>query len=88
MHGPFADEYWKAAATEIETLEAIKAWDIVECTKDMNVLQLTWPFKLKSFPDGIIKKFKAWICARGGKRLKELISLKLKLLLFIGQQSV
>ena len=30
MSGPFADEYWKAAVTEIETLEAMGAWEVVD----------------------------------------------------------
>ena len=29
MNGPFADEYWKAALSEIETLESMRAWDVV-----------------------------------------------------------
>ena len=30
MNGPFADDFWKAAVTEIETLEGMGAWDIVD----------------------------------------------------------
>ena len=29
MNGPYAEEYWKAAQLEIETLEKIKAWTVV-----------------------------------------------------------
>ena len=29
MNGQFADEYWDAAVSEIETLESIKAWGVV-----------------------------------------------------------
>ena len=30
----------------------------------------TWAFKCKRYPDGLIKKFKACLCARGNKQLK------------------
>ena len=42
MNGHFSDEYWEAAVTEIETLEFIKAWEVVERQYDMNVLRSTW----------------------------------------------
>ena len=30
MNGPFAEEYWEAACIEVETLEKMEAWDVVE----------------------------------------------------------
>ena len=30
MNGQIADEYWEAAVTKIETLEFMKAWEVVE----------------------------------------------------------
>ena len=47
MNGQFADEYWEAAVTEIETLESMHAWGVVERESEMNVLKSTWAFKLK-----------------------------------------
>ena len=76
MHGPFADEYWKAAVTEAETMEAINTWEIVDNTEDMNALQSTWLFKLKYFPDGLIKNVKACFCA-GDQQMMALTLLKL-----------
>jgi hypothetical protein len=70
MNGPFAKEYWEACKTEIATLEAMGAWEVVERLKDMNVIQSTWAFKLKRFPDGLIKKFKARFCARGDQQIE------------------
>ena len=29
-NGQFAEKYWEAAVTEIETLEFMKAWEVVE----------------------------------------------------------
>jgi hypothetical protein len=70
MNGPFAEEYWEAACIEIETLEKIDAWDVVERTPEMNVLPSTWAFKCKRYPDGLIKKFKARFCARGDRQIE------------------
>ena len=68
MKGPFAEEYWRAAELEVETLERIRAWIVVERTADMNVLPGTWAFKCKRYPDGKVKKFKARFCARGDRQ--------------------
>ena len=66
---PFADEYWKAAITKVETLEAMNAWEVVDHTEDMNVLWSTWSFKLKRFSDGLLKKLKDWFCVRGDQQI-------------------
>ena len=59
MNGTFAEEYWEAACIEVETLEKVDVWTVVEHTPKMNALPSTWAFKCKRFPDGLIKKFKA-----------------------------
>ena len=70
--GKFADEYWKAMEVEIATLEALDAWEVLEYDQPTmpNVIQSTWAFKCKRFPDGLIKKFKARFCARGDMQLE------------------
>ena len=70
MNGPFAEEFWKAACIEVETLEKMDSWSVVDRTDDMNVLPSTWAFKIKRFPDGLIKKYKARFCARGDKQIE------------------
>ncbi len=70
MRGPFAEEFWKAAVVDLETLEGMGAWDVVDQTDEMNVIDLTWAFKLKRYPDGLIKKFKARFCARGNQQIE------------------
>ncbi len=62
------DEYWKAAEKEINTLEGMDAWDVVECEVDTNVIHGTWAFKCKQFPNGAVKKFKACFCACGDQQ--------------------
>jgi hypothetical protein len=59
MNGDFAQEFWEACKIELATLERMNAWEIIDRTNDMNVIQSTWAFKIKRFPDGHIKKFKA-----------------------------
>jgi len=54
---------------EIFTLESIDAWDVVEREDHMNIINSTWAFKCKRYPDGLIKKFKARFCARGDQQL-------------------
>ena len=36
----------------------------------MNAIRSTWDFKLKQYPDGLIKKFKARFCACGDMQLE------------------
>ena len=69
MNGPFREEYWEAACKEVETLESMDAWEVVDRTPEMNVIDSIWAFRLKRFPDGMIKKFKARFCARGDQQL-------------------
>ena len=56
---------------EIKTLESMEAWDFVDRKADMNDIDSTWAFKfkLKQFPDGLIKRFKARFCTRGDQQL-------------------
>ena len=70
MSGPFKKEYWDAAVKEIQTLESMDAWEIVDRSEATNVIDSIWAFKLKRFPDGMVKKFKARFCARGDQQLE------------------
>jgi hypothetical protein len=66
MKGPFQAEFWQAMRVELNTLvNEFKCWDLVSRLPTMNVLPSTWAFKIKWFPDGTVKKFKACFCARG-----------------------
>ena len=70
MSGPFADEFWKAAVKEYKTLEAMHAWEIVDRPLHVKILDILWAFKIKRFPDGLIKGFKGRICARGDQQIE------------------
>jgi len=69
VKSPFADKYWKAAVKEIETLEKMGVWDVVDHPEGANVVDSTWAFKFKRYPDGLIKKFKAGFCVRGDQQV-------------------
>ena len=81
MHGFFADKYWKAAITAIESIEAMNAWEVVDCMEDITILQSTWAFKLDHFPDGLVKSSNPGFPGKIS-RSKAFISLKPMLLLF------
>ena len=50
---------------EIATLEALGAWEVLEYDSETmpNFIQSIWAFKCKRFPNSLIKKFKARLCA-------------------------
>ena len=68
--GIFADDYWNAMKVKLATLESKGAWEVVDIDDSMNVIDSTWAFKCKRYPDGLIKKFKARFCARGDQQLE------------------
>ena len=68
MNGPFAAEYYAACQTELDTLQTMKAWDIVRIPKGVQPIQSTWAFKCKRCPDGTVKKFKARFCVMGNRQ--------------------
>ena len=66
MNSTDADKWWDAMSTEMETLEMeLRAWKLVRREPWMKVLPCTWAFRIKRFPDGLVKKFKARFCVRG-----------------------
>jgi hypothetical protein len=42
--------------------------DVANTEEEKNVLPSTWAFKIKRYPDGRVKKFKARFCAQGDKQ--------------------
>ena len=70
MSEDLKEEFWKACLVEIETLEGMDSWEVVDRTEGMNVLQSIWAFKIKRFPDGLIKKFKTRFCTHGDQQLE------------------
>ena len=57
MKGPNADDWLAAAQTEIDILEKIGAWEVVDYYEAYTVLPSTWEFRLKRFLDGMARVF-------------------------------
>jgi len=70
MKSPDADGFMDAMAEEIETLELMGAWEVVDRPVGQNVLPGTWALCRKRYPDGRVKKLKARFCARGDKKIE------------------
>ena len=70
MNSPEQDKWYESMVVEYETLLKIKAWTLVKRTSEMSVLPMTWAFKLKRYPDGLAKKYKARFCVRGDRQVE------------------
>jgi len=64
-NGPNAEGFWDASARDISTLQKLRSWTQVKRTQGMNVIQSTWAYKIKRFPDRLVRKLKARFCVRG-----------------------
>jgi len=65
MHGPLREGFLKAMEVEHQTLVKMKVWEVVDQKPWMTVIPGIWAFRIKRFPDGLIKKLKARFCAQG-----------------------
>ncbi|KAG7349585.1 reverse transcriptase RNA-dependent DNA polymerase [Nitzschia inconspicua] len=70
MNGPHRDGFFDAMKTELKTLTDMACWEVVERLPSMNVLPSTWAFKLKRYPDGSVRKYKARFCAGGHRQIE------------------
>ena len=70
MSGEHADGFLRASTLEISTLQEMGSWEQVRKTPDLNVLDSTWAFKIKRFPDGLVRKLKARFCVRGDQQIE------------------
>eukprot|EP00804_Cyclotella_cryptica_P007533 CCRYP_010639-RD/>CCRYP_010639-RD protein AED:0.26 eAED:0.26 QI:0/0/0/1/0/0/3/0/643 len=71
INSPHAEKWWEAMESELTTLESdLQAWELVPREPWMHVLPCTWAFRLKRFPNGLAKKFKARFCIRGDRQIE------------------
>ena len=71
MNGPRSEEYFKAMENEMEMLESkMDPWEIFPRNEvgKSNVLDTTWAYKTKQYPDCWIRKYKARICVQGDQQ--------------------
>ncbi len=69
MKSYFFDKYGKAAATEIQTLEDMGAWDVVDKSEGKEVIERTWTFKVKWYLNSLINKFNAKFYTRDDQQI-------------------
>ena len=87
MNGPDREEFEAAMASEIKELEDHKTWIAIpksKVPKDVRVLPSTWVFRIKRFPDGRKRKYKARFCVRGDRQIEESTTMKSTHLWFHG----
>ena len=77
LSGKYRTEFLQGMANEITELENHDTWELIKKSdikpiKDKNgketlppIVPLTWAFKIKRWPNGILRKIKARICVRG-----------------------
>ena len=77
LTGPYRDDFLDAMSVEIDELEAHTTWsvqkiaDIAPVTRPdgttytPQIVPLTWAYKIKRWPNGLLRKVKARICVRG-----------------------
>jgi hypothetical protein len=73
MTGPYREEFLEAMRTEVSELESHKCWDVVpktEVPEGAKVLPTMWVFKIKRFPDGRVRRFKARLVVRGDYQIE------------------
>eukprot|EP00957_Ditylum_brightwellii_P063989 4854177-Ditylum_brightwellii.AAC.1 len=69
-----------AKANELDMLEALEAWELIGIDEvpllpdgsPRNIIESTWAFKVKRFPDGGVKKRKARSYVRGDQQVKDM----------------
>ena len=69
MYGPYQDQFHDAMDTELRTLKSQDTWTKVKRKSGMNVIKSTWAFKVKRYPSGLVRKFKARFCVRGDMQI-------------------
>jgi hypothetical protein len=63
------DKNWKVAMDdEIQALDRNKTWHLVPPSKNMNVIDYKWVYKIKRKADGSLDKYKARLVAKGFKQ--------------------
>ena len=73
INGPQAEQWLEAAQNEISELDEKRTWTEMhkqDLPPNANVLPGTWVLKVKRYPDGQFRKFKARYCVRGDKQLE------------------
>ena len=73
LSGPHANEWKEAMTEEIKALLDQYTWRVIEKSDllpNANVVPSTWAFRIKKYPNGDFRTFKARFCVRGDLQKK------------------
>ena len=72
MVSPERRGWEEAMEVELDALEKMKVYELVPRSSVINntILDTTWAFKRKRYPDGSIRKLKARLCVRGDQQVE------------------
>ena len=70
MRSEDREGFREAMRLEVESLQKMGTWNLVKRDAAKNVLDGTWTFKRKRFPDGRVRKLKARFCVRGDQQIE------------------
>ena len=65
MSSPEWPKWEKAIQTELETLQCMGTWELMDAPEDQKPIMNKWVFVRKYNKDGILQKYKAHLVARG-----------------------
>ena len=63
-----SERWLEARLTELQGLEDMSAWELVDPPKGANILRALWTFALKLNPDNTIERFKARLVCDGSRQ--------------------
>ena len=55
---------------EMQDLSKLNLFVMIDRTCGENIIESTWAFKKKRYPDGLLKKFKARFCVKGDQHVE------------------
>eukprot|EP00957_Ditylum_brightwellii_P109900 8383060-Ditylum_brightwellii.AAC.1 len=76
MNRPDAELFVKATEEEMEAMYGLNAWEVIDQIDvpytaegiQQVIIESTWAFRIKRFPDGSVKKHRARLCVRGDQQ--------------------
>lgn len=65
LSSPQSSEWIRAIKEELNDLDRLKTWEVVETQTDKNCIDSKWVFKIKRDANGRVARYKARLVARG-----------------------
>ncbi|KAJ1043544.1 hypothetical protein NDA10_005355 [Ustilago hordei] len=65
MSGEDRKHWEEAMQKELDGLEAMGMWEIIDLLKGANTINMCWVLEIKTNANLVLTKFKAWLMAQG-----------------------